>query len=98
SYIDRVSDKLSELGGNPKELILMLRNGEISGFRQNKTEELEQYLFTEEYLDDQDPLKKEEILIQLNAIISNMDITDAEDFINSILQHRHISEPEEVKN
>ncbi|MDA3941485.1 MAG: hypothetical protein PF693_19635 [Spirochaetia bacterium] len=100
SFIDRVSDKLVELEGNPKELIKILRNGEISRFGQNKADDLEQYLFNEEYLDDQDPLEKEEILVQLNAFISSidMDIPDAEGFINSILQHRHISEPEEVAN
>ena len=96
SFIDRVSDKLVELEGNPKELIQTLRDGGISRFGQNKTEELEQYLFNEEYLDDQDPLGNDEILVQLNAIISNMDLdlTDAEDFINSILQHSYILGPE----
>lgn len=100
SFIDRVSDKLVELGGNPKELIQMLRNNGISRFGQNKTDDLEQYLLNEEYLDDQDPLEKEEILVQLNAIIStmDMDISDAERFINSIFQHSYITEPEGVTN
>ena len=100
SFIEEVSNKLAELGGSPKELITMLRNGEIAGFRRNKIDDLEQYLFNEEYFDYQDPLEKEEILVQLNAIISNMDmdISDAEGFINSILQHNHITEPEVVKD
>jgi len=99
NFIDEVSDKLVELGGNSKKLILTFRNGEISGFRQSKIDELEQYLSNEEYLDYQEPLGKEEILVQLNAIISNMemDISDAEGFINNILKHSHFTKPEVTK-
>ncbi len=88
SFIDRVNDKLVELKGNPKELIQMLRNGGISRFGQNKTEDLEQYLSNKEYIDSLEPLEKEDILVQLNAIISNMDIDipDAEKFINRIFK------------
>ena len=98
NFIDRISDKLVELNGNPKELILALRNGEISRFGQNKIEELEQYLSNEEYIDHLEPLNKEEILVQLNAIISNMDmdILEAEGFINRILKQSYITEPEVV--
>lgn len=92
SFINDVSAKLMELRGNPKKLIRTLRDGEISGFRQSKIDELEQFLSNEQYLDNQEPLEKEEILVQLNAIISNMDmdISDAESFINRILQPNHI--------
>ncbi len=94
NYIDAVGDKLMELNGNPKKLITELRNGEISGFRHNKIDELEQYLLSKEYLDYQEPVEKEDILVQLNAMISSMDmnISDAEDFINRILLQSHVSE------
>ena len=88
NYIDAVSNKLIEVNGNPKRLIEELRNGEISGFRHNKIDEFEQYLLNEEYLNYQEPVEKEDILVQLNAMISymDMDIFDAEGFINRILQ------------
>ena len=88
SYIDAVSNKLKELNGNPKRLIEELRNGEISGFRHYKIDEFEQYLLNEEYLDYHEPVEKEDILVQLNAMISymDMDISDAEGFINRVLQ------------
>jgi len=89
SFIDEVTAKLNELKGNPKELVQTLRNGEISGFRHSKTEELEQFLLSEEYLDYQDTLNKDDIIVQLHAIISNMEMEteDAENFLNRILQN-----------
>lgn len=88
SFIDEVADKLSALNGNPKKLIQALSRSEISGFRSNKISELEEYLYESGYLDDQEIMDNSEIMIQLNAFISNMgmEVEEAENFIQNILQ------------
>lgn len=93
NFIEEVSTKLVELEGNPVKLIQALKNREVAGFRDNKTDELEQYLTNEGYIDNQEALGKDEILVQLNALLSNLDVdtSEAESLINRILQPDHIS-------
>lgn len=88
SFIDVVTHKLETLNGNPKKLIQALKRSEISGFRNNKISELEEYLYGSGYLDDQEVMNNSEIMIQLNAFISNMgmEAEGAESFIQNILQ------------
>mgnify|MGYP002408208698 CR=1 FL=1 len=88
SFIDVVTHKLETLNGNPKKLIQALKRSEISGFRSNKISDLEEYLYTSGYLDDQEIMDNSEIMIQLNAFISNMgmEVEEAENFIQNILQ------------
>ena len=95
NFIEEVSTKLMELEGNPVKLIQALKNREVAGFRDNKTDELEQYLTNEGYIDNQEALGKDEILVQLNALLSNLDVdtSEAESLINRILQPDHISRP-----
>lgn len=96
SFIDELTDKLVELKGSPKELVKALRDGEISGFRQSKTEELEQFLLSEGHLDYQEALDTDEIIVQLHAFISNTDmkIEYIEKFLNGILSNSNITEIE----
>lgn len=96
SFIDELTDKLVELKGSPKELVKALRDGEISGFRQLKTEELEQFLLNEGHLDYQEALDTDEIIVQLHAFISNTDmkIEYIEKFLNGILSNSNITETE----
>ena len=86
-YIERVSDKLNEFNSDPKQLIQALRAGEISRFRVDYADSLEQYLIAEGYIDDQEVLESTDILIRMQAYISNSEIqiVEAEDFINRIL-------------
>ncbi|MBA7553742.1 hypothetical protein ES705_46341 [subsurface metagenome] len=95
NFIEEVNTKLVELVGNPIKLIQALKNREVSGFRDNKTDELEQYLTNEGYIDNHEALVKDEILVQLNALRSNLDVdtSEAESLINRILQPDHISRP-----
>ena len=87
NFIEEVAAKLKELDGNPQELIESLKNGDVSGFRSNKTEELEQYLISEGYIDNKEALGKDAILVQLNAFLSNLalDTSETESFINGVL-------------
>lgn len=87
AFIDRVTDKLEEVNREPKQLLQTLNNGDISGFRKGKIDELEQYLLTEGYLDDQEILAPEAILVRMHAFISNTDmkIEEAVAFIERVL-------------
>ena len=75
------------LNGDPIKLIEALKNGEVNKFRTNKSEELEQFILNEGYIDNYEALEKDEILIQLNALLSNMSLenTEAQNIINNIL-------------
>ena len=86
NFIEEVNTKLVELDRNPIKLIRALKNREVSGFRDNKTDELEQYLTNEGYIDYHEALGKDEILVQLNALLSNLDVdtAEAESLINRI--------------
>lgn len=86
NFIEEVNIKLMELDGNPIKLIQALKNREVSGFRDNKTDELEQYLTNEGYIDNHEALGKDEILVQLSALLSNLDVdtSEAESLITRI--------------
>lgn len=88
-FIEEMTEKLGELDGNPQKLIEALRNGEVSGFRSNKIEEMEQYFIGEGFLYNEEALGKDAIIVQLNAFLSNLDlnITEAESCINRILNN-----------
>jgi len=90
SFIDKVADKLYKLNGNPVKLLQTLKNSEVPGFRQTKIDELEQYLEYQGYIDDDKPLSTDEIITQLQALLSTMDIdaSKAEKFINNVLTGR----------
>ncbi len=86
-FIDRVAEKLEESNYNPKQLLQALKNGEVSRFRADNADELENYLMTEGYIDDQQILEIEDIVNKMHALISNLEIEiqEVEDFINRIL-------------
>jgi len=96
AFIDKVADKLYELNSEPKRLIQALRDGEVSSFRKDKTDELEQYLMSESYVDDLDVLESEDIIINLQALISSLEIKieDANNFITRILSSGNVAEQE----
>ncbi|MEF8844671.1 MAG: hypothetical protein V5A59_04290 [Bacteroidales bacterium] len=87
-FIDAVSDQLKRVKGDPEKLIQALRNRNVQGFRENKMEELEQYLLEQGYMDDQTPMKEEDIWINLKALISNLSIEngEAEKLIERVLK------------
>ncbi|WP_340103699.1 ATP-binding protein [Rhodohalobacter sp. 8-1] len=86
SFIDAVSDKLKQLHGNPADLIVALRNSEVSGFRTNKMDELENYLLEEGYLDTREPLEQNSLTVALQAFISNLELSpeEAERFLERL--------------
>lgn len=78
SFIDAVSDKLKELNGNPERLLEALRNSEVSGFRTNKMEDLENYLLELDYIDSRDPMDPDSLTVALQAYISNLELSGKE--------------------
>lgn len=86
-FIDEVSQKLKDLDGNPESLLDALNNGEISGFRSNKIEELENYFIEKGFIDERKRLNKDEIQSRFQAYISNLEISpkEADEFLKSII-------------
>ena len=78
NHIENVALKLTELDNDPEKLILALRNGEVPRFMRSKIDELEQFFISGGYIDGQEPLSKEEILLKLNAYLSTLDLEPLE--------------------
>ena len=90
TFIDEVAEKLKELNGNPVYLLEALRNSEVSGFRNNKIEELENYLLEAGYIDEHKALDLEEIKSRIHAYISNSDLTleHANSFLERVISDK----------
>lgn len=87
NFIDAVSEKLSELNGDPVMLIEALRAGEIPRFRRAYADDLEEYLIEEGFISEEDPMTEEQILIAIHAVISRFeDESAARDFIERVLR------------
>lgn len=88
NFIDVVSRKLEEVGRNPVKLIEALRNGEVQRFKTSKTEELEEFLYNQGYISEEEILGKDEILVNLQAMISMKEVErgEAERMIEKVLQ------------
>lgn len=71
NFIDAAAAKLKELGNDPEKLVSALRSGAVSRFSKSKADELEQYLLKTGYLDDRPQISDEDILIRLQAFLSN---------------------------
>lgn len=88
SFMERVAEKLKALNRDPKQLIQALRDGEVARFRTDNIDELEQYLMTKGYIDDEAQQEPNDILIKLQAFISSSDmqVDKAKSFIERVLQ------------
>ena len=69
NHMERVTDKLREMNGNPEALIEALRNKEVSRFRESKIDELEAWFEDNGFIDKRAPLDAEEIRIRCLAIM-----------------------------
>jgi len=89
-FMEQVVEKLEEFNRDPKQLIQALKAGEVPRFRTDNIDELEQYLMTKGYIDDEEQQEPDDILIQLQAFISNndMQIDKAKSFIERVLQSK----------
>jgi hypothetical protein len=76
--MDAVSNKLEEVGRNPDKLIKALRNGEVQRFTKAKTNELETFLYENGYLSEEQPLDKQDIMVQMQAMISQKNVKPEE--------------------
>jgi len=87
-FIDAVSQKLEEVNRNPQHLIQALRKGEVPRFIKSKIDELEEFLANKGYIREEKMLGKDEILVNLQAMISTKEVErgDVERMIELILQ------------
>lgn len=85
-FMDAVTSKLKDLNNNPKKLIEALNNREVPRIQQSKIDELEQHLLDKGFMDNSEPMSKNEILLRLQAFIStkNMDGSTAGSFLNKV--------------
>ncbi len=82
-FIDKVTQILESLGGDPLELLSALRNKQVAGFRENKITQLQEYLQGKGYIDTDKPMDEAEIGIHLQAFLSNSELEpeEAEQFL-----------------
>ena len=87
SFIEAVSNKLKQLQGNPADLIVALRNSEVSGFRTNKIDDLEAYLLENGYIDNRELMDQTSLILSVQAFISKLSLSkkEAQDFLNRLL-------------
>jgi hypothetical protein len=86
NHIDKVIAKLEEVDYDPEKLVNALKKGEVPRFQKVKATELKQFFIKEEYINDQESLSKEDILLKLNAYLSTigLDPVEAERFLKEI--------------
>jgi DNA repair exonuclease SbcCD ATPase subunit len=70
SFIDDVAELTEACNGDPEELVERLREGDVSGFRTAKMDELERYLKDNDYIDERDRLNDDVIRA---AMIAELD-------------------------
>jgi uncharacterized protein YhaN len=79
NFIDEVTQLLREVEGDPEQLVRALEEGQVSGFRTTKREELEMYLEERGYIDPDGVIPEEELQVHIQNIISRHPAVDAED-------------------
>ena len=86
-FIDKVTEKMKHLNYQPESLLRALRNREVPKFFDAKADELEEYLYSQGYLKEEKALTRNDILVRIQAMVSNMDISrnEAERMINRLL-------------
>jgi uncharacterized protein YhaN len=86
-FIDAIADKLNELNGNPQKLVQALKNREVNRFSSASIDQLEQFLIEEGYIDNQDIISHEDILLRMSAFLTNTTLNphEVEQFINRVL-------------
>ncbi len=89
NFINEVSLKLEECDYDPGELIRALRNSEVSGFRTNKIDELEEYLLHHGFIQIDEPYSPEEFRTRLGAFVTRSDLNrEQAESLLSRLQHK----------
>ena len=85
-FLPRVATLAEQLEGDPAELIQALRNGKVSRFRSDTTDQLEQWLEEQGFLDaaDHEPLTPAEL-----ALSCKMEPEEAEQLQDWILATQH---------
>lgn len=73
AFTDAVNTLLKRLSKDPSALIEALRNKEAAGFRENKINDLEEYLTAEGFISRQEKLDTDEIIRQLHAMFPEME-------------------------
>jgi len=77
TFIDRVAEVAGERGGDGRAIIDALRDGEVARFRSSNTDELEQWLEREGYIDREEPLSAEDR--EQRTLMEASAVTEAEE-------------------
>ena len=94
TFMDRVAELAETLNADGAALIKALREGQVSGFRTSKIEELQEWLSDEGYTDDEEVLSPEDrrrLSLQQAMSVSGADSADANQVITwleSASRHR----------
>lgn len=96
-FIDEVTDLAESCGGDPEELVKRLRDGEVSGFRTNKMDELEEFLVREGYIDTEEPLDPELIRAAMRSAVDEEVLENPGEEITRLWNRirRHVGESTE---
>jgi len=65
NFIDAVTDLCLEVAGDGRRIVEELRRGAVSGFRSNKMEELQAFLLSERYIEEEETLSDDFIRIEI---------------------------------
>ncbi|MFO8087023.1 MAG: hypothetical protein R6T91_04340 [Bacteroidales bacterium] len=86
-FVDDIAKVAAELHWNPEALILALENKAVKGFASSKLQKLKSFLYENGYLDYQQPLSMDELLIQIKAFVSQSSVSfdEADNLIKRIL-------------
>ena len=86
-FIDEVSALLGILENDPLQLTEQLRHAGVTGFRQNKTEQLEEYLRREGFIDDRPLIPEDKIWERVKnyGFNNRIEASMAEEFLKRIL-------------
>jgi len=88
NFIETVNKKLNEVDKDPARLIRALRQGEVPRFTKAKINELETYFLEHGFLSEEEPLDKQDIILEIQAMISGMNVKqeEAERMIEDVLK------------
>jgi hypothetical protein len=90
AFIDDVSEKCDSVGGCGVTLLRALRNGDVSKFRSAKTDELEEYLLDQGYIDTLSARSRDDLWSSVVADLGGsvqtlgVDLSFVQDFIQRV--------------
>ena len=86
NFIDEVTQLAQHYDGEPRQLVDALREGEISGFRSKKMDELEEYLISEGFIDTRDPVPLDITRSRMIVALEGEDFEAPEEAVDHLVE------------